>query len=789
MTATFEALRASNWISYQNEAPRIDARRALSVFASKFEIPAGHTLARATLTATALGIYRGFVNGVPVTDAELLPGFTEYNHRLQVHEFDITAALHPGDNQLWFELSDGWYRGQIGVMRATDQWGDRTALVASLELTFTDGSTRRIATDASWRHRHSSHRADICEGEVADFRVDVPGQLNPVAGDSLVWASVEVVEPRHGEFIEPIAPPVRVTQVITPVSLERRGSGIVVDFGQNLAGWVRLGNLGPAGTELTLVHGEALDPDGSVTQENFRPQVPFLPHLVSPGQIDRVTSAGVAGQVFEPHHSTKGFRYVYIDGWPADLPFADTDIAAVVVHSDLQRRGYFESSGADLNWLHEAALWSLRGNIIDIPTDCPTRERAGWGADWEIFFNAGAFLLDVDKFTVKWLRDLVVKQWGSGVVPNMAPQPDSEGEGSPIAHLNGSAGWGDAIVLIPWKHFGAYGDLGVLEEFWPNMVRWMDYVTESAATKRHPSREARNAKPLPHEQFIWDSGFHFGEWLEPDASGAPLDFAALVQSDQGIVAAAYFAHSTALMSRIAVLLGRADEAWKYADLSQQVRNAWNQEFVDKSGRLTVPTQANCVRALEFELLKPQYQKTVAAQLVELVHAAGDHLATGFLATPYLLPALADIGEADLAYRVLTQRDWPSWLGMKDQGATTVWERWEGFDAEGHPHESHNHFSKGAVISFLHQYIAGLRPIDAHTLGNRLLVQPLPLGDLSWVKASHHTDAGELAVHWTRADSTFTLQVTLPTGCSAEVVLPDGSRFSAQAGSHTYNCQL
>lgn len=785
----------AKWVSYQQPSERIDARRALSIFAAGIEIPANAQVVSATLTATALGVYRGFLNGSRVTDSELLPGFTEYNHRLQVHSFDVAPLLQPGNNDLWFELSDGWYRGQIGVMRATDQWGSQTAIAAVLTVELAGGQQLTFATDDSWRYRHSSHLADMCEGEVVDFNRDVPGVLEPVASDAEqleadLWLPVAVVTPKHGEFVGPISPDVRVIESLAPVNITDFGSGKIVDFGQNIAGWVRLSNLGPAGTKLRLVHGESLDSTGAVTQENFKPNVPFLPHSVTAGQIDLVTSAGVPGQVFEPAHSTKGFRYLFIDGWPADLPFTAADVTAQVVHTDLEAVGSFESSSEDLNWLHRATHWSMRGNVIDIPTDCPTRERAGWAADWEIFFQSGAFLYNVNEFTLKWLRDLVVKQWESGVMPNMAPQPDSEGEGSPIGHLNGSAGWGDSIVLIPWKHYQQYGNVAVLEEFWPNMVRWMDYVTKQAQTGRHSSRVERNAQPLPHERYIWDAGFHFGEWLEPDPSGKPLDFGALVKSDQGIVATAYFAYSTALMARIGVLLGRADEAWKYADLSQKVRDAWNTEFVNNAGRLTVATQANCVRALKFSLLKPQHQKTVEAQLIELVHEAGDHLGTGFLATPYLLPTLADIGAGDLAYKVLTQHTWPSWMGMKDQGATTVWERWEGYDSEGNPKESHNHYSKGAVISFMHQYLAGIRPIEGHTMGERVTIQPVPLGDLTHVNAHHIVSNGrELAVGWTRKGGEFTLNLTVPEGCAADVILPTGERSVATTGTHTFNCEL
>jgi alpha-L-rhamnosidase len=773
----------SKWISYQQEAPREGRMRAISMFAKGFEL--SQLPVKATLEATALGVYRAFLNGSATTDAQLLPGYTEYHDRLQVHATDVTELLRTGSNDVWLELSDGWYRGQVGLLRDTDQWGDRTAVRALLSLEFADGTVRQIPTDETWRHRHSSHQADMLEGELVDFNLDVPGALEPASGVAH-WQTAVLLPETGAEFIAEVAPPVRVTQSLAPVSITAVSDGTIVDFGQNLAGWIRLCNLGPAGTKLTIYHGEALDAEGRVNQENFTPRnIPFIKHEVFPGQTDQVVSAGIEGQVFEPAHSTKGFRFVFIEG--LTVPLEPNQISAQVVHTDLAKVGEFSCSNEDLNWLHNATDWSFRGNAIDIPTDCPTRERAGWSADWEIFFNSAAFLYDVDGFTRKWLKDLTLKQWANGIIGNMAPCPKGEGEGGATAFTNGSAGWGDGIVIIPWKHYNAYGDLDILRETWPNMVRWMDWVTDQAATKRHDSRVEANAQPLPHEQYLWDAGFHFGEWFEPIVG--EFDFGAAMRADKGIIATAYFAHSTALMTRIAMLLGDVDSANKYTDLSLKVRAAWNTEYVDKAGRLTVPTQANCVRALHFNLIAPQHRKSVEDQLVELVHAANDHLGTGFLATPYLLPAITETGNPELAFKVFTQRDWPSWLLMKDQGATTVWERWEGYDANGNPVESHNHYSKGAVISFLHNYVAGIRPFEGSTLAKRVLIKPQPMGDLTWAKASHQTAAGKLSTSWKLTSGRFELELEIPSGCNAEVVLPNGERFKATSGNHQFTCGL
>ena len=773
----------SSWISYQAEAPREKRMRATTLFAGKFELT--EKPVKATLQATALGVYQAFLNGAATSDAQLLPGYTEYNERLQVHSVDVTALLQIGFNNLWFELSDGWYRGQVGMMRATDQWGNRTGVRALLNLEFANGATMAVATNSNWTYRHTSHLADMLEGESVDFNIDVPGALEPASGEAN-WQSVEVVGHNGAALIAEEAPPVRVTQQLNPVEIRSVAGGVIVDFGQNIAGWIRLSNLGPKGSKLTIFHGEALDASGNVSQENFTPRnIPFIKEELFPGQTDQVVSAGVSGQVFEPAHSTKGFRYVFIEG--LTVPLATNEISAMVVHTDLARVGDFSCSNEDLNWLHRATDWSFRGNAIDIPTDCPTRERAGWSADWEIFFNSAAFIYDVDGFTRKWLKDLALKQWENGIVGNMAPVPQIESQGGVTEFTNGSAGWGDGIVIIPWKHYNAYGRLDILRETWPNMVRWMDYVIHQAATKRHDSRIETRPEPLPHEQYLWDAGFHFGEWFEPIVG--EFDFGATMRADKGIIATAYFAHSTALMTRIAMLIGDVEAANRYTDLSLKVRAAWNTQYVSKDGTLTVPTQANCVRALHFNLIAPQHRKTVERQLVQLIHAAGDHLGTGFLATPYLLPTIAELGDTELAFQVLTQRDWPSWLLMKDQGATTVWERWEGYDDLGNPVESHNHYSKGAVISFLHNYVVGIRSFEGATLAKRVLIKPEPMGDLTWAKASHLTSAGALSTSWKLDGYKFELEVEIPSGCNAEVVLPSGERFKAAGGKHQFACEL
>jgi len=395
-----------------------------------------------------------------------------------------------------------------------------------------------------------------------------------------------------------------------------------------------------------------------------------------------------------------------------------------------------------------------------------------------------AFLYDVAGFSAKWLADVAADQWDDGTIANISPCPPAEGAGGPVRFLNGSAGWGDAVVIVPWEIYRAYGDDRLLGKLWPHMVRWLDRAGRMAAGGRHPSR---TGDPRPHERYLWDTGFHWGEWLEPgdDMSGPFEEFVARDKSD---VATAYFARSAELASRIATVLGRPADADRYAGLAAGVRAAWQAEFIDADGTIRPATQATIVRALTFGLVPPNLRARAAAQLVRLIRAAGTHLGTGFLATPDLLPALAETGHQDLAYELLFQDTPPSWLGMIDRGATTVWELWEGIDDHGVPRASLNHYSKGAVISFLHRYTAGIR-IGDEPAYRAFRVEPVPGGGLTSAFAAHESPYGRIESSWTLDGSRFRLEVLVPPGTTATVVLPGEESRRAGPGRHGFTWSL
>jgi alpha-L-rhamnosidase len=732
--------------------------------AFRLDAPAGE----ARLYATAHGVYETFLNGRRVGEVELAPGYTSYPTTLHVQVYDVGALLASGDNVWEVVLSDGWWRGRTGFFQGTDGFGGTLGFLGQLhagDVVITSGPDWESGTG-------SLLSADLMAGQSEDHRA---------RPDS--WQAVTVADDDLGRLAYSPAPPTRRVEELRPVAVTRLGSDRqVVDLGQNINGWLRLCDVGPAGTELTIVHGEFLDPSGDVTQDHLRPD--FFGDDMQVGMIDRVVAAGTPGEVFEPRQTTHGFQYARIEGHPNRL--TPDDVTGVVVHTDLRRTGWFRCSDERLNRLHDITEWSFRDNACEIPTDCPQRERAGWTGDWQLFIPTGAFLYDVAGFSLKWLRDVAAEQLDDGRIINYSPDPlrqNVAGTGRWL-QMQGSSGWGDAIVMVPWEMWRAYGDHDVLAEMWPHMVRWIDFAAGAARTHRHGSRVEARAEPLPHEQFIWDGTYHWGEWIKPGAE--PHDH---VRRDQGSVATAFLQHSAALAARIGRMLGHEAEAVRLEDLAANVLRAWRAEFIGPDGTLTPDTQANHVRALAFGLVPDELRPHTAERLVGLIREAGTHLGTGFLATPYLLPMLADTGHLSVAYELLLRDTPPSWLAMVERGATTVWESWEGVDDEGLPHESLNHYSKGAVISFLHNYVAGITLLDGQPAYRRFRVEPRPGGGLTWAEAVHDSPYGRIESAWHANGSEFRLTVTAPPGTVAEVVLPDGALCDQGPGTVTYECAL
>jgi alpha-L-rhamnosidase len=749
---------AARWIE------PVESERSAHVLRHTFRLDAPVTQAR--LYATAHGIYETFLNGRRVGDVELAPGFTSYPNTLHVQVYDVADLLVTGANVWEVVLSDGWWRGPTGFFQVADGYGTALGFLGQLhadEIVVTTGPDWESATGPLLA-------ADLMAGQTEDHRAR-----------STTWRPVSVADHGLWNLAYSPAPPTRRVEELRPVSVTRpRPDRHVVDLGQNINGWLRLSDLGPAGTELTIVHGEFLDPSGDVTQDHLSPD--FLGEKKHVGMTDRVIAAGTPGEVFEPRHTTHGFQFARIEGHPGRL--TPDDLSGVVVHTDLRRTGWFRCSDERLNRLHDITEWSFRDNACEIPTDCPQRERAGWTGDWQLFIPTGAFLYDVAGFSLKWLRDLAAEQLENGCVTNYVPDALRQRSSASGMWLGrqGSSGWGDAIVMVPWEMWRAYGDQDVLAELWPSMVSWVDFAATAARALRYPGREAASPQPAPHEEFLWDGGYHWGEWLEPGAQSDDH-----MKIDQGSVGTAFLHHSAVLAARIGRLLGHDTEAERFDALAAKVLEAWRAEYIGPDGGLTPDSQANHVRALAFGLVPDEVRAQTAERLVALVREAGTHLGTGFLATPYLLPVLADTGHLDVAFELLFQDTPPSWLAMVDRGATTVWELWEGIDEDGAPHESLNHYSKGAVISFLHNYVAGVTLLDGHPAYRRFRVEPRPGGGLTWAEAVHDSPYGRIESSWHTDGPMLRVTVTVPAGTVAEVVLPDGSQRDQGPGTATYDC--
>ncbi|AQZ63985.1 alpha-L-rhamnosidase [[Actinomadura] parvosata subsp. kistnae] len=761
---------SARWISPREDAVRQEGGRPAYVLTGSVHLREG--IAHARLYATALGLYEAFVNGTRAGTAELAPGSTSYGDTLHAQAADVTGLLRSGANDLEIVLSDGWYRGSNGTWRKRDCWGTTTAARLQLHVRYADGTETVTGTDGSWTSRRAAIvRADLMNGQTTDFTAP-PGPAHPVLVDAVTAPPISWSP----------APPVRRVERRAPLSVTRLdGGACVVDFGQNASGWITLTDLGPSGTRTVIDHGEHLDPAGDLTTSHLdsrRPGEAPIPFV----QRDEVVSSGRPGEVFEPRHTVHGFRYARLS--------RHVDPASVtmrVVHTDLRPTATFACSHDDLNRLHEAARWSFRGNAVDLPTDCPTRERLGWTGDYQIFAPTAARLFDVDGFSRKWLRSVRDDQLADGRVVNSSPDPNRlKTHDDPMAEaITGSAGWGDAVVLVPWVLYETYGDTLVLAENWPAMRRWVEWALATARDTRHSSRTGK----LPHERYLWDGSFHWGEWLEPKRRAPdgtlvdPVmsDPIAWYTADKGEVGTAYLYRSTRTIAAVAGVLGHAEDAARYRETARRVRDAWRTEFLDAGGRTGAGTQASYVRALAFGLVPPELREKAARHLVDLIGAAGGHLGTGFLSTADLLPVLADTGHADVAYAVLLRRTSPSWLGMLDRGATTIWEDWDGVADDGTATASLNHYSKGAVVRFLHTHTLGLRQAPGSVAWESFVVAPVPDAAVTWAEGTFDGPQGRIAVAWRVADGRLTIAADVPGGSRADIRFPDGTTFSAGPG--------
>ncbi len=688
---------------------------------------------------TSRGLYELSINGHRVGEDVLTPGWTSYKTRLQYQTYDVTSLLRKGDNAVGALLGNGWYRGQIGFQKHRNHYGDRVALLAQLDVTYSDGSRESIGSDVQWKASTGPIlTSEIYGGEAYDARLEKAGWDTPAYDDGS-WKGVRVAEYPTNTLIAPEGPPIRRVEEIKPVKLiTSPGGQAIVDMGQNMVGWVRLAAAGPAGTTITLRHAEVLDQKGNLYTDNLR----------AADQKVTYTLKGGGKEVFEPRFTFQGFRYVAVEGYPGTL--ALDSLTGVVVHSAMTPAGEFSTSEPLINQLQHNILWGQKGNFVDVPTDCPQRdERLGWTGDAQAFSRTAAFNMNVAGFFTKWLKDVAADQIDTGSVPHVVPDVLSK-PGKPEA---GSAGWADAAVIIPWNMYLSYGDRAVLETQYPSMAKWVEYVRSRAG-----------------DDYLWTEDFTFGDWLAYATTRSDYPGAT---TGKDLIATAFFAHSTDLMARTAAVLGKPDDQARYEALLAKIKAAFVKEFVTPEGRVGENTQTAYVLALQFDLLPPDVRPHAAARLAREIRER-KHLTTGFLGTPYLLHVLANYGYLDDAYMLLARKEYPSWLYPVTKGATTIWERWDGIKADGSFQDagmnSFNHYAYGAVGEWMYRVMAGLE-LDEKTPGyKRILIQPRPGGTFTEVNARHDTPYGPAASHWTRNGDRFELAVDVPPNTSASLRL-------------------
>lgn len=719
---------------------------------------ASKPIARARLYATAHGVYDMEINGQPVGDQVMAPGWTSYNHRLRYQTCDVTDLIQQGDNAIGALVGEGWFRGRLvwGAGRR-NIWGDQAGLLAQLEVAYDDGSTEIIATDSSWKSATGGILStEIYDGETFDARLEPAGWATS-SFDDASWQPVSTAEFDFSRLIAPMGPPVRRTQTLQVIDVITSPSGkTILDFGQNLVGRLRISVSGEAGTTITIRHAEVIE-HGEL---GVRP-------LRKAKATDRYTLRGEGIETWEPRFTFHGFRYAEVSGWPGTLDPAA--IEAVVLHSDLEPTGSFESSSLILNQLHCNAIWSMRGNFLDVPTDCPQRdERLGWTGDIQVFAPAASFLYDCSGMLASWLKDLAAEQFenADGIPPLVSPDVVAVGRMAATA-------WGDATTVVPTVLYERFGDIEILREQYASAKAWVDLVAKRAGGR-----------------YLWDSQWQFGDWLDP---AAPPEDAANTRTDMGLVATAYLAHSARLLSNMASTLGNVDDAATYTDLSVRVREAFAREFITASGRVASESQTAYSLAIRFDLFASGEQRQHGYErLAHLVHANHYRIGTGFVGTPLICDALDDAGQTQLAYRMLLETSCPSFGYPVTIGATTIWERWDSMlpNCEINPGEmtSFNHYALGAVVDFLHRRVAGLAP--AAPGYRKLRFRPEPGGDLTFAGASLETPYGHASSRWELDGRSFALNVRVPANTTAIIELPDGSEpFEVGSGEWKYTVEI
>jgi alpha-L-rhamnosidase len=666
--------------------------------------------------------------------------------------YDVTMQITTGQNVIGSILGDGWYRGHLGWWENNrNGYGDHLGLLLQLEVTYEDGSSELILSDDSWKASTGPIlKSDIYNGETYDARLENPNWSQPDFDDS-AWETVKLLDHPKSMLTNSVGEKVRKIQELKTKEIITTPKGeLVCDLGQNMVGWVRLKVSGKPGDRITLKFAEVLDQDGNFYTDNLR-NIECTDHYILKGEGE---------EVYEPRFIFHGFRYVLVEGYHGEL--TKESITGIVVHSDMLPTGQFECSDPIINQLQSNIQWGQKGNFLDVPTDCPQRdERLGWTGDAQVFAPTASFNFNTAPFFTKWLRDLETEQKEDGSVPWVVPNIIVDGGGTGWSDGFGATGWADAAVVIPWVLYQSYGDTRILQEQYPSMKAWVDYMIYHAG-----------------ESYIFDYGFHFGDWLsfaeyESYNYAAPDYGFAGAHTDKALIATAYFYYSINLLLKTAKIIGKSEDVAALSNLLPKIKEAWNEEFMTRTGRLVSSTQAAFAIGLVFDIVAEDKKEIIAKRLADDVTYFG-HLTTGFLGTPVLNYALSDTGRLDLAYQLLNNKRYPSWLYSVTKGATTIWERWDGIRPDGSFQttgmNSFNHYAYGAIGEWLYSRVAGLRIDPKKPAYKNIIFQPNPGGGLEYAKASIHTMYGLASAKWKLENASTNYDIEIPANCTGAVIL-------------------
>lgn len=726
----------ANWIALPGLVPdpdlaetrELDALLPVPLFRRSFTV--SQTVRRARLYASARGVYEARLNGAKVGDHQLAPGWTDYDKRVQIQAFDITGSIQHGENVIGALVGTGWYAGYVGFEPGARHYGTTPQWLAQLHIDYADGTSEVIVTDKTWRSATGPIRySDFLMGEYYDATRELPG-WDAAGFDDSAWCGVSVQNKNATPLVSEPAEPVRAQDEFVPIARTEPEPGVYIfDLGQNIAGWVRLSVSGPVGTVVTLRFAEILNPDGTLYRTNLR----------SARATDTFVLRGDGEEVFEPRFTWHGFRYIEVSGYPGVPEIAA--ITGIFVGSDTKQVGSFRCSDELVNQLQRNIVWGQRGNFLSIPTDCPQRdERLGWLGDAQVFVGTAVGNMDVAAFFTKWMQDVVDAQSAAGAFPDVAPRLVDLSDGAPA--------WADCGVIVPWTIWRTYGDTRIIEHYWEAMERWMDWLLDA------------------NLDLLWKNNRNadFGDWLSIGAD-----------TPKELIGTAYFAYDARLMAEMAAAIGREAEAGRYRRLHEDIAAAFRAAYMHADGRIEGNTQTAYCLALHFGLLPPELRVKAAAHLVADIEAKGGHLSTGFVGVSYLCHVLTNNGYPEVAYQLLHATTFPSWKYSILHGATTIWERWDGWTEEKGFQDpgmnSFNHYSLGSVGEWLRKTVAGIDNIPDGAGFAQLLIRPVLDDSLTFAEGRFDSIRGTISSRWKRDGNGFQFVVTIPANTSAEIWLP------------------